>query len=81
MGDVLRDITDWETLGEKLQLPKRILRNIATDYCYKGNDRQKSEMLDKWFSYDTSKSWEKLCKALEEMDENDLAKKIREATH
>lgn len=75
--DVLADVTEWERLGDGLEIPKRKLREIRLDFNAYGNNRQKCEMIDFWFVYDTNKCWEKLCIALEEMDENVLAKRIR----
>ena len=71
------NVVDWETLGDKLSLPEHRLKEIHVDLFHKGNVRQKAAMLDLWFRYDTSASWEKLAKALEQMEEKVLADKIR----
>lgn len=77
VGMVLDDLTDWERLGDKLELRSSRLKEIYQDAFHKGTIRQKTEMIDFWLRSDTEATWEKLCRALEEMDENVLARDIR----
>lgn len=72
---VLKNVTDWETLGGKLGISDSKIKEISLDF--RGNNHQKCEMIGFWLKSDTSATWEKLCKALEQMDENVLAKQIR----
>ena len=74
---VLKDLVEWQELGEKLQLPRSKLKMIFQDYAHKGVAHQKSRMLDLWFQFDTEASWIKLCQALEQIDYHVLAKTIR----
>ena len=74
---ILTNIIEWEELGEKLRLPEHRLREIRADLCHRGVSRQKSAMLDLWLQYDVGAGWERLSRALEEMDQLVLANKIR----
>lgn len=73
----MKDLTKWEILGGELDIPGRLLDGIREDYFHKGIQFQKSKMIETWLKSDTEQSWDKLCKALEEMDEKVLAKNIR----
>lgn len=73
----LKDLTEWEELGEKLSLPMPKLRMISRDFFHRGYSHQKSRMIDLWFQYDTEASWNRLCQALEQIDHHVLAKSIR----
>ena len=73
-------MSDWEELGRQLEIPDRNLKEIFLDSWYKGTNRQRSEMIDKWRRYVVNASWEKLCKALDMMGEKVLAHEIRSAT-
>ncbi len=69
-------VEHWENLGTYLDLPDYKLKEISVDLAHKGTPRQRSGMIDCWLRYDTSPSWEKLCKALDQIDERRLACEI-----
>ena len=67
----------YYTIGLELDIVNSRLKNIKTDSNFSGNEEKCREMLGVWLAKDTSATWEKLCKALESVDQNVLARDIR----
>ena len=68
-------------IGLELDIVNSKLRNIQQDPRFPGPEEKCREMLNVWLDNDTSATWEKLCKALEEKNLNALAQVIREKIH
>lgn len=73
----LEKLVDWHTLGVKLGIEKFRLDAIKIDYAQWGVFRQRDEMVNVWLCSDTEASWERLCSALENMNERSMAAQIR----
>ena len=67
----------YYTIGLELDIVNSRLKNIKTDSNFSGNEEKCREMLGVWLAKDISATWEKLCKALESVDQNVLARDIR----
>ena len=76
IDQMLTEVVDWHTLGEKLELPVHTLEKIQIDHSAYGTDRQRQKMISSWLKYDTEASWSKIAGALKEMGNNTLAAKI-----
>ena len=69
----------YYTLGLELDIVNSKLRIIQNDSTrFPGNEDKCREMLNLWLDNDESATWEKLCKALESIDQRALAGDIRE---
>ena len=73
----LTNLLDWHKLGLLLGIKKIKLDVIRLDFDKYGSERQRDEMIDLWLHSDRDASWEKLCTALENMDQNTIAEHIR----
>ena len=79
VGDLsfeLKTVTDWHQLGTHLGLQTDELKQIELDY--QGNERRKKEMLDLWLRRKPDASWKDVVSALQQMEENRVAKSIRQ---
>ena len=72
----LEPVTEWFQLGIKLGLQVHKLNKIRQDYH--GTDQQMLQMLDLWLRRTPSASWLDVVNALEEMEENTVARNIRQ---
>ena len=68
----------YYTLGLELDIVNSKLRIIQNDSRFPGNEEKCREMLNLWLDNDESATWEKLCKALESIDQRTLSGDIRE---
>ena len=77
-GLLVRELKDveWDTLGTYLGLSQGEIREIEHDHQNTG--RRRIVMFEKWSSKEENPSWEKMIAALKDMDENNLASKLRE---
>ena len=73
----LTNLLDWHKLGLLLGIKKIKLDQIRLDFFPDGSERQRDEMVSLWLRNDRDASWEKLCTALENMDQNTIAEHIR----
>lgn len=73
----LEDLVNWHKLGLVLGIRKAKLDTIRLDFDRFGQTRQKEEMIDLWLRSDSQASWDKLCTALENVDEGTMAAQIR----
>ena len=65
-------------IGSELDIKTSKLKSIKKDPNLKGDTQKCYEMLATWLDNDgTSATWRKLCDALNEMSESELAEKIR----
>ena len=67
----------YYNVGLELDIVNSQLKNIKTDSQFSGYEEKCREMLDVWLAKDTSATWEKLCVALESIDQKVLARDIR----
>ena len=70
------DVTDWHTLGLKLNVTKSKLDGINVTYHVHGVERLKTEMFDAWLKSSPSASWSDLISALKSMNEHRIASDI-----
>ena len=73
--------TRYYDIGIELDIVNSKLRIIEADLRFPGPEEKCRQMLNIWLDIDTSATWEKLCKALEEKNLKVLAKDIREKIH
>ena len=73
----LETLVDWHKLGVMLEIEKSTLDSIKIDYAPWGTARQRDELVSVWLRSDTQASWIKLCRALEDMRERQLAEQIK----
>ena len=76
LSSQLKAVTDWYQLGINLGIPRYALRQIERDYH--GNERQKQEMLDLWLRRTPNAAWRDVVSALQQMQENTEAERIRQ---
>ena len=74
--DVLTRVSDWEKLGQQLQVsPEKMCQLVQrggdTEHCRK-------EVVQEWLREDKTASWEKLCMALEHMGNMESVQLIKE---
>ena len=74
--EAVTDVTDWHTLGLKLNLTKSKLDGIDVTHHVHGVERLKSEMFDAWLKSSPSASWSDLNSALKSMNEHRVASDI-----
>ena len=72
----LEPVTKWFQLGINLGLQTHRLDKIRQDYHE--TDQQMLQMLDVWLRREPNASWLDVVNALEEMEENTVAKNIRQ---
>ena len=72
----LKSVSDWFTLGVNLNVKHYHLKTIERSH-YVDNNRCKTEMLSRWLDSTSNPNWETVAKALDQMDEHNLADKIR----
>ena len=76
LSSELTTVINWHKLGLNLNIPKHELDKIERDY--RGNDRQRLEMLDLWLRRTPNATWRDVVSALQQMEENTLAESIRQ---
>ena len=74
--EAVTDVTDWHTLGLKLNLTKSKLDGINVTYHVHGVERLKTEMFDAWLKSSPSASWSDLISGLKSMNEHRVASDI-----
>ena len=74
--EAVTDVTDWHTLGLKLNLTKSKLDGINVTYHVHGVERLKTEKFDAWLKSSPSASWSDLISALESMNEHRVVSNI-----
>ena len=81
MNKLNRFISDmapyYYEIGLELDIINSQLKVIKHDTKYPGIGEKCHNMLNLWLDNDTTATWEKLCTALEEINQSVLAKKIR----
>ena len=75
---ITRMALHYYDIGLELDIVTSKLRIIRNDTRFPGFEDKCQEMLNLWLESDISATWEKLCKALERIDQSVLAKDIRE---
>lgn len=75
--NALRDVTNWERLGQELGVRQAKLQEIAMARGYRNPHSLKTDMLTCWMRNDCGASWEKLATALDEMGHSKAAGKER----
>ena len=76
--DELSTVSDWLQLGLKLGVPDYELDVIQRNHPFEGCGRWKLEVLKLWLQIKPSASWIYLVRALQQMGERTLAKRIRQ---
>ena len=71
----LSAVTDWYQLGLKLGVPDYKLHEIQRNHS---SSRWKIETLKLWLQLNPNASWMSVVRALQRMEENTLAKMIRQ---
>ena len=73
---LLASVYDWENLGVKMGIPMQKLQEIRQQYH--GNlEMCKNKLYDLWLRQTTEPSWRDIVSALEQIEENSLADRIR----
>ena len=75
---ITRMALHYYNIGLELDIVTSKLRIIQNDTRFPGVEEKCREVLNLWLESDLSATWEKLCKALERIDQSVLAKDIRE---
>ena len=73
----LNEITNWEILSVHLNLKEKY-KNILEKFSHLGIDRCKLELFGIWIKTGTKVTWRTIAEALEKMEQNTLAKHLRE---
>lgn len=73
----LKDVVDWETLGLYLDVEMSTIETIARDRNHRDPHLCKMDLLNHWLRNDPDPSWEKVAAALDEMERQGVAEKIR----
>ena len=75
--EAVTDVTDWYTLGLKLNLTMSQLEDIRVTYhVYNGLGALKARVFDAWLKCSPSASWSDLISALKSMNEHRVASDI-----
>ena len=69
---------DWYSLGVALGVRVRKLREIQASNSRSGIQRCKIDMFQSWLDSTPTASWEDVIRALEQLDHNSLAARLRE---
>ena len=81
LSQVLEEVTNWHTLGIKLDVPSHKLRTIEQNYP-RDTERCKNEMLTMWLQMFPTAHWKDVVRALHKMGYHVLEKKVnREYVH
>ena len=73
---LLASVYNWENLGVKLNITMQKLQEIKLQY--NGDlDMCKNKLYDTWLRQNSNPSWREIVEALEQIEENNLARKIR----
>ena len=76
MVSAVEEVSDWRTLGHQLDVdPVKLCELQKAD---RNPEDCKEELLIFWVKHDRNASWNKLVRALDRMEEQDIAQKIRE---
>ena len=71
---MLESVSEWKELGQQLNIdPEKLLQ---LSQCGRDPDYCREQVVTEWLKGDKGASWEKLCRALEQMGREVL--KIRE---
>ena len=73
----LSTVSDWFQLGLKLGVPDYKLDEIQQSYPSEGCSRWKLEALKLWLQLKPNATWMSIVRALQRMEEKELAKRIR----
>jgi len=76
--DELSTVSDWLQLGLKLGVPDYELNVIQRNHPFEGCSRWKLQVLKLWLQIKPNASWINLVRALQQMGERTLAKRIRQ---
>ena len=76
--NAISKVNYWFGLGEHLGMEFHVLEEIRMDEVKFGLGHQRSTMVHKWLSSDLKASWNKLCDALDAIEERAAAEDIRE---
>ena len=74
---LLTSVNNWENLGVKLGIPLHRIEEIKIN-CSGDLDKCKNKLYDVWLRLNTNPTWNEIVSALEQMEENYLADKIRQ---
>ena len=74
--EAVTDVTDWHTLGLKLNLTMSQLEDIRVTYHVYGLGVLKARVFDGWLKSSPSASWSDLVSALKSMNEHRVASDI-----
>ena len=74
--EAVTDVTDWHTLGLKLNLTMSQLEDIRVTYHVYGLGVLKARVFDAWLKSSPSASWSDLISALKSMNEHRVASDI-----
>ena len=77
LSNELTSIHNWELLGVKLGIAVPKLDDIKNS-SFNDVERCKIKLFDLWLRLNVSPSWRDIVKALEQMEENNLAEYIRQ---
>ena len=75
LSSALVEVIDWHTLGIRLGVPVKMLKNIEQSYPM-NNERRKNEMLSAWLQMSPFASWRDVAKALHEMEYHHAANTV-----
>ena len=75
-GEAVTDVTDWHSLGRKLNLTMSQLEDIRVTYHGYGLGVLKARVFDAWLKSSPSASWSDLISALKSMNEHRVASDI-----
>lgn len=73
---LLASVYNWENLGVKLGITMQKLQEIKQQY-HDDLEMCKNRLYDMWLRQTTEPSWREIVDALEQIEENNLADKIR----
>ena len=76
--DELSTVSDWYQLGLKLGVPDYKLDEIQRNHPFEGCSRWKLEALKLWLQLTPNASWMNIVRALQQIGERTLAKRIRQ---
>lgn len=76
LSTLLATIFNWESLGIRLGLQMHQLEKIRHD-CQGDLEMCKNRLYDCWLRQNTNPTWRQVVEALEQMEENNLADKIK----
>ena len=73
---VLESVSEWKELGNQLNIdPEKLLQ---LSQCGRDPEYCRDQVVSEWLEGDMGASWEKLCRALEQMGSETEVLKVRE---